>query len=68
MEVKSIYGVVSLAIQDRVGDFDVLSEVAGSEPLVGQIVLEKLDLVIHPPTRRLTPNAESPETPTVEIL
>ncbi|MBI4574338.1 MAG: aspartyl protease family protein [candidate division NC10 bacterium] len=68
VEVKSIYGVVALDIQGRVGNFDVLAEVAGSQPLVGQIVLEELDLVIHPATRQLTPNPDSPEMPMVEIL
>lgn len=68
VEVKPIYGVVALDLRGRVGNFDVLAEVAGSQPLVGQIVLEELDLVIHPATRQLTPNPESPEMPMVEIL
>jgi len=68
VEVKPIYGIVALEIQGRVGNFDVLAEVAGSQPLVGQIVLEELDLVIHPATRQLTPNPDSPEMPMVEIL
>jgi len=68
VEVKAIYGVVALDIRGRVGNFDVLAEVAGSQPLVGQIVLEELDLMIHPATRQLTPNPDSPEMPMVEIL
>lgn len=68
MRPKSIYGIVALEIQGRVGNFDVLAEVTGSQPLVGQIVLEALDLVIHPATRTLTPNPESPDMPMVEIL
>ena len=65
---KSIYGIVALEIQGRLGNFDVLAEVAGSQPLVGQIVLEELDLVIHPATKTLSPNPESPDVPMVEIL
>lgn len=65
---KSIYGIVALEIQGRVGNFDVLAEVAGSQPLVGQIVLEELDLVIHPATKALSANPESPDMPMVEIL
>ncbi len=65
---KGIYGVVTLEIQGRVGHFDALAEGAGSQPLIGQIVLEALDLVIHPATKTLGPNPESPEMPLVEIL
>ena len=68
VQVKPIYGIVALDIRGRVGNFDVLAEVAGSQPLVGQIVLEELDFVIHPATRQLTPNPDSPEMPMVEIL
>ena len=68
VQSKSIYGVVALEIQGRVGNFDVLAEVAGSQPLVGQIVLEELDLVMHPATKTLGPNPESPDMPMVEIL
>ncbi len=68
VQLKPIYGIVALEIQGRVGNFDVLAEVAGSQPLVGQIVLEELDLVVHPATKLLTPNPESPEMPMVEIL
>ncbi len=68
VQLKPIYGIVALEIQGRIGNFDVLGEVAGCQPLVGQIVLEELDLVIHPSTRELTPNPESPEMPMVEIL
>lgn len=65
---KGIYGIVALQIQGRIGNFDVLAEVPGSEALVGQIVLEELDLVIHPATKKLTANPESPDMPMVEIL
>ncbi len=68
VQLKPIYGIVALEIQGRVGNFDVLAEVAGSQPLVGQIVLEELDLVVHRATKLLTPNPESPEMPMVEIL
>ncbi len=35
VQLKSIYGIVNLEIQGRVGNFDVLAEVPGSQPLVG---------------------------------
>jgi predicted aspartyl protease len=67
-ELKPVYGVVTLEIKGRVGNFDVLVEVEESPPLVGQVVLEVLDLVIDPSTRTVLPNPRSPETPMVEIL
>jgi len=42
--------------------------VAGSQPLVGQIVLEQLDLVVDPAARAVRANPRSPEAPMVEIL
>ena len=67
-ELKSIYGVVTIEIKGRTGNFDVLAEAEGSQPLIGQVVLEILDLVVDPRTRTLTPNPMSPEMPMVEIL
>ena len=67
-ELKSIYGVVTIEIKGRTGNFDVLAEAEGSQPIIGQVVLEILDLVVDPRTRTLTPNPMSPEMPMVEIL
>jgi hypothetical protein len=67
-EQKSIYGVVTIEIKGRTGNFDVLAETEGSQPLIGQVVLEILDLVVDPRTRTLVPNPQSPEMPMVEIL
>jgi clan AA aspartic protease len=65
---KSVYAGLLVEIKGRVGSFDVLAEKEGTEPLVGQIVLEELDLVVEPRTRTLVPNPRSPEMPMVEIL
>ena len=67
-ETKSIYGVVTIEIKGRTGNFDVLTEAQGSQPLIGQVVLEILDLVVDPRTRTLIPNPVSPEMPMMEIL
>jgi len=67
-EPKSIYGVVTVEIKGRTGNFDVLAEAEGSQPLIGQVVLEIMDLVVDPRTRTLIPNPMSPEMPMVEIL
>jgi clan AA aspartic protease len=65
---KEIYGGVILELAGRKGIFDVLAENEGSQPLIGQIVLERLDLVIEPSTRKIMPNPRSPEMPMVEIF
>jgi clan AA aspartic protease len=68
VETKKIYGVVRLELKGRIGNFDVLAENMGSQPLIGQIVLERLDLVIEPSTKKVMPNPRSPEMPMVEIF
>jgi clan AA aspartic protease len=68
VEQKWVYGAVTIELKGRVGIFEALAEEAGSQPLVGQIVLEALDLVVDPRTRTLIPNPISPEMPMVEIL
>lgn len=65
---KSVYAGLLVEIQGRIGSFDVIAEEEGTEPLIGQIVLEELDLVVEPRTRTLMPNPRSPEMPMVEIL
>jgi len=65
---RSIFGVVTLELQGRAGNFDVLAEAESTQPRIGQIVLEEPKLVIDPRSRRLTPNPESPEMPMLEIL
>jgi predicted aspartyl protease len=65
---RAVYAGLLIEIKGRVGNFDALAEEAETEPLVGQIVLEELDLVVEPKTRTLIPNPRSPEMPMVEIL
>jgi clan AA aspartic protease len=67
-ERKSVYAGLLLEIKGRLGSFDVLAEEEGTEPLIGQIVLEELDFVVEPRTKTLSPNPRSPEIPMVEIL
>jgi len=53
---KEVYGWVILEIAGRKAVFDVLAENERAQPLIGQIVLERLDLVIEPSTRKVMPN------------
>jgi predicted aspartyl protease len=65
---KAIYGVVTLEMLGRSGNFDVLEEEPGAKALVGQIVLEELDFVVDCKSRGVMPNPESPDVPLLEIL
>jgi clan AA aspartic protease len=67
-EPKGIYGIVNVEIKGRAGNFDVIAEAEGTQPLIGQIVLEELDLVVDPRSRLLVPNPSSPDMPMLEIL
>jgi clan AA aspartic protease len=68
VEKKEVYGAVKLELKGRVGIFDVLAENEGSQALIGQIVLERLDLIIEPSTKKLIPNPRSSEMPMIEIF
>jgi clan AA aspartic protease len=68
VESKSVYGVATVELKGRSANLDILAEVEGSQPLIGQVLLELLDLVVDPRTRKLMANPLSPEMPMVEIL
>ena len=65
---KEVYGWIILEIAGRKAVFDVLAENEGAQPLIGQIVLERLDLIIEPTTRKVIPNPKSPDAPMIEIF
>jgi predicted aspartyl protease len=68
VERKEVYGVVRIELKGRVGNFDILAENEEAQPLISQIVLERLDLIIEPSTRKLIPNPRSPEMPMIEVF
>jgi predicted aspartyl protease len=65
---KPIYGVVTAELKGRGGEFDVLVEENGTQPLIGQILLKQLDLIVDPKKRRVLANPLSPDLPMVEVL
>ena len=67
VETKPIYGVV-IELRGRSANLDVLVEENGSQPLIEQVLLELLDPIVEPKTRKLIPNPASPEMPMMEIL
>lgn len=53
-------GAMTVTIAGRTMKTDCLVGPPGCEPLIGQIVLERLDLVLDPRQRTLAPRPESP--------
>jgi len=67
VETRPIYGVVTIELKGCSANLDVLVEEKGSQPLIGQVLLELLDLIVEPKIRKLIPNPASPEMPMMEI-
>jgi len=59
--------LLSLALGDRQMDTDCLVGPPQCEPLVGQLVLERLDLIVDPVKRVVSPRPESPFLPSVKM-
>ena len=62
-----IAGTLSLSVCGRSMKTDCLVGPPSCEPLIGQGVLERLDLVIDPLKRTLTPRPESPYLPSLKL-
>ncbi|HID28129.1 MAG TPA: clan AA aspartic protease [Methanosarcinales archaeon] len=67
-EKKYVVGVANVEIVGRNSNFNAVVEPAFSTPLIGQIILEELDLVVNPKTNTLMPNPESPDIPLIDLL
>jgi len=65
-ELRSFYGLM-VKIGDRKGSFDCLEGPPNCEGLIGQVVLESLDLIVDPLKRKVTPRPESPFLPMVNL-
>lgn len=66
-ELRPMAGVATVRVGSRDANIDVLVGVRGSEPLLGQIPLEAMDLVIDCRNQRLVPNPASPDIPSMKI-
>lgn len=60
-------GPVKISIGKRHGNFDCLEGPPNCEPIIGQIVLEELDLLIDPKERELVVRPESPFLPLLKM-
>ncbi len=62
-----VAGTVSLTIGNRRMKTDCLVGPPQCEPLIGQLVLERLDLILDPLKRTITPRPESPYLPSLKL-
>ena len=63
---REIVGGLVLEIQGRLEDTTAIVEPDRKVPLIGQIVLEALDLWIDSRNGKLVPNPKSPDTPLLD--
>ena len=62
-----VAGPISIEIGDRKSYFECLVGPVLVEPLIGQVVLEVLDLVVDTARHRLSPSPESPAYPSYKL-
>ena len=62
-----VAGTISLSICNRKMKTDCLVGPPRCEPLIGQIVLERLDLVLDPLKQSISPRPESPYLPSLKL-
>jgi len=60
-------GIVTVRVGDRDTDVDCVVGPPNSEPLLGQIVLEAMDLLVDCVQQRLVPRSESPFLPLLKM-
>ena len=66
-EIRQVAGPVTVQIGNRFMNADCIIGPPSSEPLIGQIVLEALDLVADCGSRTLAPRPESPDSPLLKL-
>ena len=66
-ETRSLAGPVTVQIGNRIMTTDCVVGPPSSEPLIGQIVMEALDLVADCGNRTLAPRPESPDMPQLKM-
>jgi predicted aspartyl protease len=66
-EERQVAGPLTIKLGDRFMSTDCIVGPPLSEPLVGQIVLEELDLLADCTNRKLIPRPESPDYPLLKL-
>lgn len=64
---RPVAGVVTVTIGDRSMNTDCIVGPPTSEPLIGQVILEELDLIADCVNKTLTPRPESPVYPSLKV-
>jgi len=67
VEERPIAGFLTVRVGDRSMETDCVVGPPGSEPLLGQIILERLDLLVDCKEGKLVPRPESPYLPTLKL-
>ena len=66
-EERPVAGIVNVKVGNRATDVDCVVGPPASEPLLGQEVLEVLDLLVDCPNQQLIPRPESPLLPELKM-
>ena len=66
-EERDVAGVVSVKVAGRTVETNCVVGPPGSEPLLGQIVLEEADLLVDCANQQVIPRPESPYLPTLKL-
>jgi len=65
-EKETVLGL-RVEIMGRSSEFEAVIEPEAHQILIGQIVLESLDLILDPKSGILTPRPDSPDMPVIEL-
>lgn len=66
-EARPVAGVLTVRVGDRSMETDCVVNPPASEPLLGQIILERLDLLVDCKEGKLVPRPESPYLPMLKM-
>ncbi len=66
-EARPVAGTLTVRVGDRSMETDCVVNPPASEPLLGQIILERLDLLVDCKEGKLVPRPESPYLPLLKL-
>jgi len=66
-EARPVAGILTVRVGDRSMETDCVVNPPTSEPLLGQIILERLDLLVDCKEGKLVPRPESPYLPMLKL-
>ncbi len=66
-ERRPVVGPITITVEGRSAVVEAIVLPAGSTPLIGQVVLEIVDLVADCAEKRLTPSPDSPDRPMLPL-